>query len=44
MSPAEFTRARVKHSWDRPVYGDADFQKGFQVRGLAVKTNYEAAS
>jgi len=26
------------------VYGDADFQKGFQVRGLAVKTNYEAAS
>ncbi|GAA5904018.1 hypothetical protein JCM8208_001764 [Rhodotorula glutinis] len=44
VSGLEFTRARVKHSWDRPVYGDAEFQKGFSVGGLAVKTNYEAAS
>lgn len=38
---AEFTRARVKHSWDRPVYGDEEFKKGFKVGGLEVRTDYD---
>ncbi|GAA6044217.1 hypothetical protein JCM8097_002266 [Rhodosporidiobolus ruineniae] len=41
VSGLDFTRARVKHSWDRPVYGDAEFRKGFEIKGLAVRTDYE---
>ncbi|BGP19606.1 Putative flavonol synthase [Rhodosporidiobolus nylandii] len=37
----DFCRARVKHSWDRPVYGDEEFRKGFKMDGLPeVKTHY----
>ncbi|GAA5866144.1 hypothetical protein JCM8547_000612 [Rhodosporidiobolus lusitaniae] len=41
VSGLEFTRARVKHSWDTPVYGDDKFKSGFTYKGLAVKTNYD---
>jgi hypothetical protein len=41
VSGLEYTRARVAHSWDRPVYGDAAFKTGFQFKGLEVKTNYD---
>ena len=40
----EFTRARVKHSWDRPVYGDDEYNKGFVLKGLEVKTHYATAA
>ncbi|GAA6046683.1 hypothetical protein JCM3770_003115 [Rhodotorula araucariae] len=43
VSGLEFTRARVKHSWDRPVYGDEEYNKGFVVKGLVVKTDYDNA-
>ncbi|KAK5698271.1 putative flavonol synthase [Elasticomyces elasticus] len=38
----DFTRARVKHTWDRKVYGDDAYNKGFEHEGLMVRTNYEA--
>ncbi|ORY88268.1 Clavaminate synthase-like protein [Leucosporidium creatinivorum] len=41
VSGLEFTRARVKHSWDRPVYGDDEYKKGFKVGGLEVRTDYD---
>ncbi|GAA5917184.1 hypothetical protein JCM6882_000544 [Rhodosporidiobolus microsporus] len=41
VSGLEFTRARVKHSWDRPVYGDDTFRKGFTHKGLEVRTDYD---
>ncbi|GAA5967434.1 hypothetical protein JCM8115_000789 [Rhodotorula mucilaginosa] len=44
VSGLEFTRARVKHSWDRPVYGDDEYNKGFVLKGLEVKTHYATAA
>ncbi|GAA5941694.1 uncharacterized protein JCM15063_002644 [Sporobolomyces koalae] len=41
ISGFEFTRARVKHSWDRPRYGDSEFRTGFKHKGLQVRTDYE---
>ncbi|GAA6010478.1 hypothetical protein JCM10207_001324 [Rhodosporidiobolus poonsookiae] len=41
VSGLAFTRARVKHSWDRPVYGDSKFREGFQHEGLTVRTDYD---
>ncbi|GAA5962168.1 hypothetical protein JCM3765_003883 [Sporobolomyces pararoseus] len=41
ISGLEFTRARVKHSWDRVRYGDEDFRRGFEHRGIEVRTDYE---
>ena len=44
LAKTEFTRARVKHSWDRPVYGDDEYNKGFVLKGLEVKTHYATAA
>ena len=41
ISGLEFTRARVKHSWDRARYGDQEFREGFKHRGIEVRTDYE---
>ncbi|GAA6018472.1 hypothetical protein JCM11491_007010 [Sporobolomyces phaffii] len=41
ISGLEFTRARVKHSWDRTRYGDSEFREGFKHKGVSVRTDYE---
>ncbi|GAA5973012.1 hypothetical protein JCM11641_000363 [Rhodosporidiobolus odoratus] len=41
VSGLEYTRARVKHSWDRKVYGDEEYKAGFTLKGIEVKTNYD---
>ncbi|GAA5865807.1 hypothetical protein JCM1840_006255 [Sporobolomyces johnsonii] len=38
VSGLEFTRQRVKHAWDRPVYSDRE--ETFEIKGLKVKTLY----
>ncbi|GAA5830034.1 hypothetical protein JCM5353_003954 [Sporobolomyces roseus] len=41
ISGLEFTRARVKHSWDRVRYGDEEFREGFKHKGIEIRTDYE---
>lgn len=37
---AEWTRGRVKHTWDRKKYGGEDYAKGFKIGNLSVQTVY----
>lgn len=41
VSGLDYTRGRVKHAWDRPVYGDQSYKDGFKIGHLQVKTDYK---